>query len=297
MTSGERALKGIVEDLNDSLSRCGLMYHIFYRAKSATSIEKKMKTKADDYRAKGKKMQDFLGLRITLYFSDDVEIIHNHLKMQSNYLDESFDEDEIDRFCPKRLNLIMRVPEKHSQFMKDEIKTSPYYDLIDDTYEIQIRTILSEGWHEVEHDLRYKCKEDWDGFKEESRLLNGIFASLESNEWSMLRLFDRLAYSHYKSHNWDSMMRNKMRIRFHSNSLSSEVGEWLNNNPDIAKQIFRTSRSKIIQSLLCNEFYNPLTYDTVLHLINHLEVKNNELARFEDPILKEELNRAFGIIN
>ena len=44
MTSGERALKGIVEDLNDSLSRCGLMYHIFYRAKSATSIEKKMKT-------------------------------------------------------------------------------------------------------------------------------------------------------------------------------------------------------------------------------------------------------------
>lgn len=92
----------------------------------------------------------------------------------------------------------MRVPNNLQQDMKAAIKETGYEDLIDNTYEVQIRTILSEGWHEVEHDLRYKCKEEWNEFKEESRLLNGIYATLESSEWSMLTLFDRLSYSQYK---------------------------------------------------------------------------------------------------
>ena len=93
----------------------------------------------------------------------------------------------------------MRVPNNLQQDMKAAIKETGYEDLIDNTYEVQIRTILSEGWHEVEHDLRYKCKEEWNEFKEESRLLNGIYATLESSEWSMLTLFDRLSYSQYKN--------------------------------------------------------------------------------------------------
>ncbi|MBK7959276.1 MAG: hypothetical protein IPK03_14995 [Bacteroidetes bacterium] len=28
--------------------------------------------------------------------------------------------------------------------------------LVDSTFEVQLRTILSEGWHEIDHDLRYK---------------------------------------------------------------------------------------------------------------------------------------------
>lgn len=92
----------------------------------------------------------------------------------------------------------MRIPDKFSQDMRVAIKETGYEDLIDETYEIQIRTILSEGWHEVEHDLRYKCKEEWNNFQEESRLLNGIYATLESSEWAMLTLFEKLSYSQYK---------------------------------------------------------------------------------------------------
>lgn len=29
-------------------------------------------------------------------------------------------------------------------------------DYIDDTFEVQVRTNSFEGWHEIEHDLRYK---------------------------------------------------------------------------------------------------------------------------------------------
>ena len=198
MSAGNKVLRDIVTDLEAVLNKCGVMYHVFYRTKSEMSIKNKLEKKSEEYRKANKKMQDLLALRITLYFTDDVELVHNYLKSQSNFDSESVDEAEVGKFCPKRLNLIMRVPNNLQQDMKAAIKETGYEDLIDNTYEVQIRTILSEGWHEVEHDLRYKCKEEWNEFKEESRLLNGIYATLESSEWSMLTLFDRLSYSQYE---------------------------------------------------------------------------------------------------
>ena len=175
MIAGNKVLRDIVTDLESVLNKCGIMYHVFYRTKSTMSIKNKLEKKAEEYLRQNKKMQDLLALRITLYFTDDVEIVHNYLRSQSDFDSESVDEAEVDRFCPKRLNLVMRVPDKLQQDMNAARKESGYEAFIDNTYEVQIRTILSEGWHEVEHDLRYKCKEDWDEFKEESRLLNGIY--------------------------------------------------------------------------------------------------------------------------
>ena len=43
-----------------------------------------MGKKADKYRCENKKLQDLLALRITLYFTDDVEIVHKFLKSCSN---------------------------------------------------------------------------------------------------------------------------------------------------------------------------------------------------------------------
>lgn len=175
----------------------------------------------------------------------------------------------------------MRVPNNLQQDMKAAIKETGYEDLIDNTYEVQIRTILSEGWHEVEHDLRYKCKEEWNEFKEESRLLNGIYATLESSEWSMLTLFDRLSYSQYKNKVWNSMLRNKMRVRFADKGLSEELCKYLSNNNKTAKLLYRANRTKILKLVMEKGFAYPLTYDTVLHLINHIIVKDKILANFE----------------
>lgn len=293
MNAAEHIIKEIENRLKDNLSHCGFMFHIFSRVKSTESINIKLSKKAELYRQEGKKMQDFLALRITLYFSDDVEIVHQHLKSMPNFLDESVDTAEVDRFCPKRLNLILRVPEKFKQEMNLAISQTEYKDLIDDTYEIQIRTILSEGWHEVEHDLRYKCKEEWEDFNEESRLLNGIYATLESAEWSMLTLFDRLAYSHYKKENWNCMMRNKMRIRFADKSLSEETINYLNENKAVAKSLFRVNRSNVMKLMMEKGFRFPLTYDTMLHLLNHLGVSDKKLALLADKALQDEFKHLF----
>lgn len=294
MSAGNKVLRDIVTELESILNKCGIMYHIFYRTKSEISIKNKLGKKEQEYRKKNKKMQDLLALRITLYFTDDVELVHNYLRNQSNFDSESVDEAEVDKFCPKRLNLVMRVPNNLQLDMKAAIKETGYEDLIDDTYEVQIRTILSEGWHEVEHDLRYKCKEEWDEFKEESRLLNGIYATLESSEWSMLTLFDRLSYSQYKNKAWNSMLRNKMRVRFADKELSNELCEYLSNNNDTAKSLYRANRSKILKIAMEKGFAYPLTYDTVLHLINHITVKDKKLANFEDIILKQDMDIMFG---
>lgn len=266
MSAGNKVLRDIVTDLEAVLNKCGVMYHVFYRTKSEMSIKNKLEKKSEEYRKANKKMQDLLALRITLYFTDDVELVHNYLKSQSNFDSESVDEAEVDKFCPKRLNLIMRVPNNLQQDMKAAIKETGYEDLIDNTYEVQIRTILSEGWHEVEHDLRYKCKEEWNEFKEESRLLNGIYATLESSEWSMLTLFDRLSYSQYKNKVWNSMLRNKMRVRFADKGLSEELCKYLSNNNKTAKLLYRANRTKILKLVMEKGFAYPLTYDTVLHL-------------------------------
>ena len=293
MSAGDKVLKEIVTDLESVLNRCGVMYHIFYRCKSIMSIRDKLKKKGDEYRTKNKKMQDLLALRITLYFTDDVELVHKYLKNLSNFDSESVDEAEVDKFCPKRLNLVMRVPVSLQQDMKAAIKEAGYESLIDGTYEVQIRTIFSEGWHEVEHDLRYKCKDEWEEFKEESRLLNGIYATLENSEWSMLTLFDRLSYSQYRNKAWDSMLRNKMRIRFADKSLSEELNNYLSTNNETAKLLFRANRLQILETVMEKKFPYPLTYDTVLHLINRIIIKDKTLSDFEDTILKRDLDILF----
>lgn len=296
MKAGDKILSEIVKNLEETLSKCGLMYHIFYRTKSERSVRSKLKIKEIEYREKGKKMQDLLALRITLYFTDDVDMVHNHLKSLNSFVDESVDEAEVDRFCPKRLNLVMRVPESMKKDMSVAIKESGYTDLVDDTYEIQIRTILSEGWHEVEHDFRYKCKSDWKEYPEDSRLLNGVYATLESSEWSMLTLFDKLSYKQYKKKSWDSMLRNKMRVRFADKGLTKETKDYLTQNPETAKNIFRARRSKVLEHIMNSTFSYPLTYDTVLHLINHIVVRNEELAKLEEDVLKSDMDILFGTL-
>ena len=133
MSAANLVLKEIASDMETILNKCGIMYHVFYRTKSPQSIKNKLDKKAESYRAEGKKMQDLLALRITLYFTDDVELVYDYFRNQPNFDSESVDVAEVDRFCPKRLNLVMRVPEKYKADMAAAKNNTGYSDLIDDT--------------------------------------------------------------------------------------------------------------------------------------------------------------------
>ena len=170
-------------------------------------------------------------------------------------------------------------------------------DFIDNTYEVQLRSVLSEGWHEVEHDLRYKCKDDtwWDYCNEESRMLNGIYASLETNERALDYLFSRMAYKNYKNKDWRAMLQNHFRIKFMADSLSQDIKEIFTNNPDLAKFILKYEKSKLSDLLFHANCPFPLKMDNIIHLINEMrgEGKDSTLSQRAIPLLLDKINRTF----
>lgn len=248
------------------------MYRIFSRVKSLESLNKKLNN--DAAYGVSKKLQDLIGIRVVLYFSDDIETVRNILSdcYSEKSKDNSIDIAANDQFKAVRYNIIYSLDE-------ETIKLIRLGDLsckIDNTFELQIRTVFSEGWHEVEHDLRYKNKPDWHGFDRQSRLLNGVYASLESSEWMMIKIFDELAYSHYKSNNWPAMLRQKFRIRFNQDDISDDLKTILDKD-GIAKKFFRLDRNKIIAEMNNREFYYPLNLNNFIYFCNLVDIKDPEI--------------------
>ncbi len=281
--------KKIVDSIKDDLNKCGLMYRIFYRVKSYESIEAKINKKK--YRDKSKKLTDIIGIRITLYFQDDVEIVYKILKEKTNFDHESTDQNSINTFEPIRCNLTFNLSEEYSREAK--IIIDDYSDVIDTKYEVQIRTVLSEGWHEVEHDLRYKCPDEWEGHDDLNRNLNGIFATLETSEFAILQIFNNLAYRNYKENKIEPLLKTKYRIRLKEDKLDKELADFLirEENKDLIKKIFRADRKKFIFSLINSKVSLPITITYLVLLINHFQINDDRIREFESDFIKGEFEQ------
>lgn len=148
--------KKIKDKLINELTRTGLLFRLFSRVKEQTSIDEKFTRKG--YSLDSSLMQDLIGLRITTYFSDDLRIVVDLCEKLFGKVELVYDEPDTEVFRPLRKNMICRFPKEESGIFTDIKSSNPNFELIDDTFEIQFRTTLSEGWHEVEHLMRYKCK-------------------------------------------------------------------------------------------------------------------------------------------
>jgi putative GTP pyrophosphokinase len=281
----ENITKKIENSLIQELNKCGLMYRMFSRVKTPESILNKVLKK--EYKKNGKKITDIIGIRITLYFQDDVDLVHKILKDKNNFDHESTDSFSIDEFKPIRCNLTFNLQE---EFIKEaKIIISPDFDIIDTKYEIQIRTVLSEGWHEVEHDLRYKCKDDWNGHDDLNRNLNGIFATLETSEFSMLQMLNNLAHRHYKAKNINALFKIKFRIKFKDNILNPKIKELLLTDNELLKKIYKIDRIKFLSKFYSSKITLPLTMDNFIFLLNFIEVKDDRIHAMASEFVKSEL--------
>lgn len=315
--------------LESYLKQAGIYYRVFARRKSDGSIQKKLNQKRAEYLEKDKKMQDFVGIRIVFYFQDDVEIFHNKLKTMYGYdpANESNTNAELEAitalrtqieqhaefkplvsmfplhdkvFMPQRLNIVMRIPAHLDNLMRAELPVTLSNDdaaLIDSTYEVQLRTVLSEGWHEVEHDLRYKTRNEawWENCKEESRQLNGIYATLESSESALSKLISGIAYKNYKSNEWDAMIRNHFRLRFNEYVLPQGYIDFLNGHVDVARKCFRLDRSELIQWLWEITTPVPLSTEMALCIINRKKLHVQAINDLERESIKMILDRDFRV--
>ncbi|MCG2461466.1 RelA/SpoT domain-containing protein [Flavobacteriaceae bacterium F89] len=283
----------ICQKIKDELDKIGIHYRIFSRSKDEKSIREKITRKAKEgspYHSNGKLIQDIIGIRVVTYFRDDVNLVKDILSRVITFKDEEIDSPELTVFKPKRTNIICSFNESQSKTFSEVQLSSEkeYYNLLDSTFELQLRTILSEGWHEIDHSLRYKCKEDWEGHYDNERLLNGIYASLETNDIALKNLFTELAYKHFKSKNWEGLIRNKFRLRFQLIPLKEEVVQILNEDLTIGKELFKLNREASLMKLYEIDLSLPVNMNNIIFLLNGLLIKNEGLlAVTPDVILKE----------
>lgn len=280
----EKIVTNLTEEISQELNKVGILFHIFSRLKSQGSINEKLER---DAYLEGKKIQDFIGIRITLYFSDDIPSIVNFFRTKYRLDNKDIDFHNETTFKPQRLNLVLRL-EGEGREVFDEI-VSRRNPKIDSTFEVQIRTVLSDGWHEVEHDLRYKCKKDWVMHKDLSRALNGVYATLETGEWTMMSIFTDLGYRNYKQKNWEGMLRNKFRLRFQQNPLNQKIINFFNNNNEIAKHIFKLNRTKLLERLFCSQIAIPITFDNIVYILNHIYFKNEYIYSLQSDFIRAEI--------
>lgn len=283
--------KDIINKICNSLDSVGILYRIFSRTKDSKSIAEKIVRKIQEnkpYSENGKKMQDIIGIRIVTYFQDDIYLVKEILSHNFNYIDEEIDTPDLTVFKPKRTNIICQFDEENTKKLTESIAVSNDENLkfCDSTFELQLRTILSEGWHEIDHSLRYKCKEDWTNHSEKERLLNGVYANLEVNDLAMKALFIELSYNHFKERNWEAMLRNKFRLKFQLIPLSDEIKSILDNDNDLAKKILKLDREDVLSKIYKIGLSLPINFNNLIYMINAIFIRNAEINNLTPELIQ-----------
>lgn len=259
----ETDLKRII---SERLEQCGMYYRVFSRIKTASSMARKFELK--EY-GEERKLQDLVGVRINLYFDDDVDICRDIMARTFDAIEWSTSERSEDEFKPAKLNGVFRLPE----YLKNEISPETWQMSIDDTFEIQIKTMFFEGWHEIEHDMRYKGEELWSHYPGFSRYLNSILATLELCDKSMITLFEDLGHALYKSGRWSDMIKSHFRLKMGTAQLYPEVEQLLNEDKEqvvenLAKRIYKTKKQFLVDQLLKKGRKVPINANTIVALLN-----------------------------
>jgi ppGpp synthetase/RelA/SpoT-type nucleotidyltranferase len=273
--------------VEDALFAVGLLARVFARGKDQDSLNHKIERNPGKYSTNGKLIQDAIGIRVALYFADDISLVKAILesKYQFDQASSTIDRPDRDQFSVTRYNLVFRLPD---DLIGGFTRASAGHP-IDTCFEVQLRSILSEGWHEVEHDLRYKAKDNWRDHDDLSRALNGVVATLETSEWSMGRIFDELAYRHYKQKNWSAMLPNLLRIRVRGH-ISEALGNVLNLDPVAAKDLARVDRARLILSLFAARPRVPVTMENLVLFWNAVGPRHDSLLPLTPALILESAN-------
>ena len=269
----EAELRHLVEE---RLKQCGLYYRLFSRIKTAESLANKFQLK--EYNDE-KKVQDLIGLRIDVYFEDDLKICQNFLTELFSLVEWAKSEQSEDEFKPMKINGVFRLP----VYLKKQITDETWDMCIDDTVEIQLKTVFFEGWHEIEHDMKYKGGELWEGRKNYARYFNSILATLELCDKSLVSLFENLGHELYKEKNWTGMMKAHFRLKIEDRPLYPELEQILDNDTsvdNIGKQIFKTSRQVLVEELLRQPRRVPINFNTIVALVNKAVIHDDRLSLF-----------------
>lgn len=275
--------------IEEKLKRAGFYYRIAYRVKAVDSMVNKLIYK--DYQSSGsenedKKMQDLIGIRIMLYYVDDVAICRNLLDtlFASPGTWETTETNEYE-FRAMKVNGIFKLP----AYLSKTIVNPVLSDYVDDTFEVQVRTNSFEGWHEIEHDLRYKGSAFGIGSEGLARKMNSILATFELCDDSIVGLLEDLGHQHYKAKHWDNMIRCHYRLKFDSEILHPYIIELFDSDTELAKKFYKAKREGAIKELWMDTSGKgiELTVNNIVRIVNQIGPNDPRLNEVFDRIDKE----------
>ena len=276
----------LLNTLVTKLNNAGIYFNSTSRIKSESSLLHKLETGKYSMQEGGRKIQDIIGIRINLFYLEDMDICEKILE-ETFLLDNwSKTKNEENKFEAQKCNGVFRIPSKYLRNIPASVWNKPF----DQTFEVQLRTVLFDGWHEIEHEMRYKYKlgsdsketDLWTGHEDLSRVMNSIIANLELCDWSIMQIFNSIHDSQYKEKNWENAIRSKYRLRITQDPLKPELREYLDNNPDIVAQFHTVSKRELVEILLNKKYHKELTPDRVIYLINKEIVHNEYISRLLD---------------
>ncbi len=274
-------LEELKKSIEEQLKKCGLYYRLFMRVKDDESLALKLGSGEYGSGEHDKKVQDLLGIRVVLYYSDDLAACRYILEKTFNRNGQwSQNEMTVNQFQATKINGVFEIPQKLLEMVDEHTWKLP----VDATFEVQLRTVLFEGWHEIEHDMRYKDiknhkKNLWDDNEALARTMNSILASLELCDWSLSSLFQSLARRHLEKKNWELMFRSRYRLRLDEKPLNPQVVEYLNEHEQLGNQFFNCDKVQLVSALMDENVHTKLTYDVLVKVLNMLYVKDETIQR------------------
>ncbi|MBN1391979.1 MAG: hypothetical protein JW947_04155 [Sedimentisphaerales bacterium] len=127
------------------------------RAKSIESLLEKIQRPGKDYSRNLTSIPDLAGVRIIVYYQDDVERVKNIVEQEFNVVERETthqaDSYSPDQFGYISIHLIIELKKSRS-------KLPEWQEYAGLRAEVQIRTVLQHSWAVVSHALQYKRESD-----------------------------------------------------------------------------------------------------------------------------------------
>ena len=267
------------------------IHSITSRVKSESSLVGKITRTGKNYKDLSE-ITDVVGIRITTYFSDHVdlisEVITNEFQVDK---DNSIDKRQAispDRFGYMSLHMVVEHSTKRT-------KLPEYKTFKGIKFEIQIRTILQHAWAEIEHDIGYKSKAQVPhALRRRFSRLSGLLELADEEFFAI-----RNEIEGYKSSLESNITENPSSVLLDLDSLESFV----NTNPDVIKldkELSQIFNADLIESSRDN-FSSTLNYFNALgvNTIEELKAKYEQTIPYIPKFLEHWLGDApnYGEIN
>lgn len=177
-------VKGLLREL---LRHNGVVVHtIDHRVKTEQSAKRKLSRPDAEYEGYSS-LHDLLGLRITCYFSDDIDRIAKIIE-QEFLVDPSRSVDKGKQLGTREFGY--RSVHRVAQISARRSILAEYDRYKSLRFEIQIRTVVQHAWAEIEHDLGYKQETIPEPMSRRFSMLAGV---LELVDYEFMALRDELA--------------------------------------------------------------------------------------------------------